>query len=163
MTILNHQFKTGLSFGLTSGIITTLGLMVGLNSTTHSKEVVIGGILVIALADSLSDALGIHMSEESEAIHSPQEIWQSSFFTFLAKLVFALSFLAPLLIFPLATAVIVSVGWGIMLLAFFSFYLAQIQKQNPLKVILGHLFIALVVILLTHLIGSQIRALFGSS
>jgi len=41
---MRHSLKTGLSFGLTSGIITTIGLMVGLNSGTHSKLVVIGGI-----------------------------------------------------------------------------------------------------------------------
>jgi hypothetical protein len=42
------SFKTGLSFGLTSGVITTLGLMVGLHSGTHSRTVVIGGIVTIA-------------------------------------------------------------------------------------------------------------------
>ena len=36
----------GLSFGLTSGVITTLGLMVGLRSGTGSRIAVIGGIVV---------------------------------------------------------------------------------------------------------------------
>jgi len=52
---MKHLLKTGLSFGLTSGIITTLGLMVGLNSSTHSDLVVIGGILTIAIADGFLD------------------------------------------------------------------------------------------------------------
>ena len=39
---LNHSTKIGFNFGLTSGIITTLGLMVGLHSGTHLKLVVIG-------------------------------------------------------------------------------------------------------------------------
>jgi len=51
--MLRHSVETGLSFGLTSGIITTLGLMVGLHSGTHSRLVVIGGILTIAIADAL--------------------------------------------------------------------------------------------------------------
>ena len=42
----------GVSFGLTSGIITTLGMMVGLNFSTGSKLVVLGGILTIAIADA---------------------------------------------------------------------------------------------------------------
>jgi len=66
--------KKGFSFGLTSGIITTLGLMVGLNAGTHSKIVVIGGILSIAIADAFSDALGMHISEEAENQHSNKEI-----------------------------------------------------------------------------------------
>ena len=67
---MNHSIKTGFSFGLTSGIITTLGLIVGLNSGTGSKLVVLGGILTIAIADAFSDALGIHISEESENKHN---------------------------------------------------------------------------------------------
>ena len=62
---MKHSLKVGFSFGLTSGIITTLGLMVGLNYGTSSKLAVIGGILTIAIADASSDALGIHISEES--------------------------------------------------------------------------------------------------
>ncbi len=71
---MKHSFKVGFSFGLTSGIITTLGLMIGLYSGTNSQLVVIGGILTIAIADSMSDALGIHISEESENTHSSKEI-----------------------------------------------------------------------------------------
>jgi len=59
---IKHSLKTGFSFGLTSGIITTLGLIVGLNSSTRSKLVVLGGILIIAIADAFSDAFGIHVS-----------------------------------------------------------------------------------------------------
>ena len=33
--LMRESVKTGISFGLTSGVITTLGLMVGLHSGTH--------------------------------------------------------------------------------------------------------------------------------
>lgn len=59
------SLRKGFSFGLTSAAITTLGMIIGLDSAMHSKLVVIGGILSIAVADSFSDALGIHISEES--------------------------------------------------------------------------------------------------
>jgi VIT1/CCC1 family predicted Fe2+/Mn2+ transporter len=88
---MKHSLKTGFSFGLTSGIITTLGLMVGLHSGTHSKLVVVGGILTIAIADAFSDALGIHISEESENKHTKKEIWESTISTFLSKFVFGAS------------------------------------------------------------------------
>ena len=79
---LKSSLKTGLSFGLTSGVITTLGLMVGLHSGTHSKSVVLGGILTIAVADSLSDALGIHVAEESKNHGSHRDIWEATLATF---------------------------------------------------------------------------------
>lgn len=74
----SHQLVTGLSFGVTSGVITTLGLMVGLLAGTHLKLAVIGGILTIAVADALSDVLGIHISEEAEGVHSAREVWTST-------------------------------------------------------------------------------------
>jgi hypothetical protein len=71
---MKASIKKGFSFGLTSSIITTLGLIVGLHSSTHSKLIIVGGILIIAVADALSDALGIHISEEAENKHSVREI-----------------------------------------------------------------------------------------
>lgn len=158
---MKHSWQTGLSFGLTSGIVTTLGLMVGLHSGTHSKIVVIGGVLMIAIADAFSDALGIHMSEESENKHKPKEIWESTLVTFLAKLLFASTFIVPVLILSLNTAVIVSVIWGLSLMTMFSFFMAREQHENPWKVILEHFVITVIVITLAHLIGDWIRAKFG--
>ncbi|HID72702.1 TPA: hypothetical protein EYP38_02060, partial [Candidatus Micrarchaeota archaeon] len=74
---MKRSIKTGFSFGLTSAIITTLGLMVGLNAGTHSSLAVIGGVITIAIADSLSDALGIHVSTEALNKYSDKEIWES--------------------------------------------------------------------------------------
>lgn len=158
---MKHSIKTGLSFGLTSGVITTVGLMVGLHSGTHSRLVVIGGILIIAIADAFSDALGIHMSEESEIKHTPKDIWESTASTFLSKFVFALTFVVPLLLFQLLTAIIVNVAWGLTLLGIFSFYIAKEQKISPWKVIAEHVIIALIVIITTHYAGDCISSIFG--
>lgn len=158
---MKHPLKIGFSFGSTSGIITTLGLMVGLHAGTHSKLVVIGGILTIAVADAFSDALGIHISEESESKHTGKEIWQSTISTFLAKLFFALTFIIPVLLFQLSTAILVSVIWGLSLLGIFSFRIAKEQKAKPWKVVLEHLVVALVVIIVTHYLGEFIASKFG--
>lgn len=158
---ISNALKTGFSFGLTSGIITTLGLMVGLNSGTHSKMIVIGGILTIAFADAFSDALGMHVSQESEAEHTAKEIWQATFATFLSKLIFALTFVVPVLIFSLNLAVIISAIWGLLLLAIFSYFVAKNEKLSPTKVIAEHLLIAILVILVTNYIGGWINKVFS--
>ena len=157
---MKHSLKTGLSFGLTSGIITTLGLIIGLNSGTGSKLVVIGGILTIAIADALSDGLGIHISEESENKHSLREIWESTIFTCLFKFISALTFVIPMLFLPLSTAVTASIVWGLSLLSIFSFYLAKEQGVSRWKAIAEHLFIGLLVIVLTHYVGHWIGSRF---
>lgn len=158
---LKHSLKTGLSFGLTSGIITTLGLMVGLSSGTHSKLVVLGGILTIAIADAFSDALGIHVSEESENVHTTKEIWEATLATFLSKFLFALTFIVPVLLFTLGTAVIISAVWGLSVLGLLSYRMGKEGKENPLKVVGEHLLIAVVVIFLTHFVGVFISSFFG--
>lgn len=156
---MKHTIKTGLSFGLTSAIITTLGLMVGTYSGTRSRTTVLGSILIIAIADALSDALGIHMSEESENVHTALEVWESTLYTFLSKFIFASTFIVPIIIFELQLAVIVSIIWGFLLLTIFSFYLARNEKTAAWKVIFEHLFVAVIVIIATHSVGLFIRKL----
>ena len=158
---MKHSLKVGFSFGLTSGIITTLGLMVGLSSGTSSKLAVIGGILTIAIADASSDALGIHISEESENKHTTREIWESTLSTFICKFTIALTFLVPVLLLELTSAIIVSIVWGLSLLCIFSFDNAKNGKITPWKVVLEHLTIGLMVILVAHFVGNWIALTFG--
>jgi len=158
---MKESLRTGITFGLTSAVITTLGLMVGLHSGTHSRIVVLGGILTIAIADAFSDALGIHVSEESENTHTIKEIWTSTIATFLAKFLFALTFAVPVLLLSLSTAIIVSLLWGILILAILSYAVAKSQGTPPWKVVGEHILITLVVIGITHSVGHWLAALRG--
>lgn len=153
------SIKKGFGFGLTSGIITTLGLIVGLNSGTHSEKIVIGGILIIAIADAFSDAFGIHISEEATN-KKDKQIWESTISTFFFKLIFALSFAIPILFLELNTAIVVNIFWGIFLLTGFSLHIAKKQKKDFKKVVIEHLVIAVVVIIATHFIGKFISKVF---
>jgi len=157
---MKESLKTGFSFGLTSGIITTLGLMVGLHSGTKSKMVVIGGILTIAIADAFSDALGIHISEESENTHTTMQIWGATIATFISKFIFSMSFLIPVLIFPLSNALIISLFWGFLVLTLISYLMARSQEERAWKIIGEHLLIAIVVICITHFVGEWISYRF---
>jgi VIT1/CCC1 family predicted Fe2+/Mn2+ transporter len=150
---MKASFKSGLSFGLTSGVITTLGLMVGLHSGTHSRAVVIGGILTIAIADAMSDALGMHIAEESK-----NNGVVSTIATFVAKFLIALTFIVPVLLLPLEEAMTVSVGWGLSLLTVLSYLLARAQQIPAWKVIAEHIVIGISVIAITHYVGGWIHA-----
>lgn len=158
---MKHSLEVGFSFGITSGIITTLGLIVGLHSGTHSKLVVLGGILTIAIADAFSDALGIHISEESEGKHTAREIWESTISAFFSKFIIALAFIIPVIFFELSTAIVVSVILGLLILGILSYSLAEKQKEKPWKGVAEHLIIALVVIVATHYVGDWISSTFG--
>ncbi len=158
---VDHSLRVGISFGLTSGVITTVGLLVGLSSGTDSRAAVLGGVLTIALADSLSDALGIHVSEESEGVHTNREIWTATFATFSAKLLTALTFAVPVLLLSLDVAVVVSLIWGGCALTLLSLELARHQGVAARPLIVEHLGVAAVVVAAAHLVGLGIAAAFA--
>jgi len=156
---MKDSLRTGVSFGLTSAVITTLGLMVGLHSGTHSKIVVLAGILTIAVADAFSDALGIHVSEEAENTHTAKEIWGATVVTFLTKFLFAMTFVVPVLLLSLSAAIIVNLIWGLSILTVLSYIIARSQGKPPWKTVGEHLMIAIVVIAVTHWMGDWIGRL----
>ena len=158
---MKDSLRIGLSFGLTSAVITTLGLMVGLHSGTHSRIVVLGGILTIAIADAFSDALGIHVSEESKKVHTPKMIGGTTVDAIFSKLLFALTFAVPVLFLSLRVAIVVSLVWGLTILTVLSYAIARSQGKRPWKVVGEHLMIAVVVISITHYVGDLIGKMCG--
>ena len=156
---MKTAIRKGIGFGLTSGIITTLGLIMGLHASTHSASVVLGGILIIAIADAMSDAFGIHISEESSKKTSKEDIKKSTISTFLTKFVIALTFIAPVLLLDLYPAIIVSIIWGLLLISIFSYYIAKIKGKRSYKVVLEHLVVAILVVIITHYVGIFVSGL----
>ncbi len=150
----------GVSFGLTTAIITTIALIVGLNASTQSIAVIISGILIIAIADALSDSLGMHISEEASK-KSSDEVRESTLATFGAKFFVGVTFIVPILAMPLQTAVTISVVWGLLLITILSYFIAKRDKNNPLWTIGEHVALTVFIIILTHSIGTWMSSLFG--
>lgn len=157
----NKGARTGVFFGATSGAITTIGLIAGLNAGTRSLVAVLGGIFVVAVADAMSDAMGIHLAQESDPESTREHIWAATISTFLTKLIVALSFALPLLWLPLQTAVAVAIGWGLLVITLLSVYLAKVQNAPVLNVVLEHLVIAMAVVAVSHYIGVWVNGVFA--
>jgi VIT1/CCC1 family predicted Fe2+/Mn2+ transporter len=158
--LLSKGVLKGVGFGLTSGVITTLGVIIGLHSGTQSRLAVLVGIAVVAIADAMSDAFGMHVSEEAEHEHTTKELWESALFTFLSKLIIASSFIVPVAFLDLNTAIIASTVWGLTLITAFSFAMARAQKESIIKVVGEHVIIALAVILFAHYLGDLLHETF---
>lgn len=157
---MKKSFRVGFSFGLTSGVITALGLMIGLNSSTNSKIVVIGGILTIAIADALSDSMGIHLAAESQNRHSVKEIWEATISTFSYKFIFSSIFIVPVVLFELCTAVPICILVGLYLIFASSLIIAREQKKSAWKVIGEHLILTIIII--ANFVGLFIAQTFGT-
>ncbi len=119
---------------------------------------VLAGILTIAIADAFSDALGIHVSEEAVNTHTTKQIWVATIATFLTKFLFAMTFIVPVLLLALSTAIVVSLIWGLSILAVLSYIIARTQGEPPWKIVGEHLVIAIVVIAITHWVGDWIAS-----
>jgi len=152
-------YQTKFSFGATSGIITNLGLITGLETLSHPKLSIIGGILVIALADNIADSLGVHIYQESECINE-KDAWFSTITNFLARALISLTFIFLVATLPIKLAVYCSVIWGLALLTIMSYTIAKGRKLNPLPAIFEHVSIAILVIVASHLIGKWIISRF---
>lgn len=155
------QFRKGLGFGLTSGVITTLGLIVGLDASTGSRFAVISGIFAIAISDALSDALGMHISEESTYKKTRKQVWEATFSTFFFKFVFALTFVLPFLFFSVTNAVIACIAWGLFLILIYSYHIAKKTRILPQRAITEHLLITIAVVIAAYFVGKITAMLFN--
>jgi len=83
--------KNKFLFGSAAAIITNLGIIAGLFSSHNARGNIIGSILVIAVADNISDTLGIHIYQEAEGLKA-KEVWISSFTSIISRFVVSLIF-----------------------------------------------------------------------
>lgn len=153
--------QTRFSFGATSAIITNLGIITGLDTLTHPKLSIIGALLVIALADNMSDSFGIHIYQESEHI-AKKEVWLSTLTNFFTRLFVSSTFIILIIVLPIRLAAVCSVIWGLFVLTVMTYTIAKQQKINPFSAIFVHLTIAVIVVVASNFIGGFVIARFQS-
>ena len=144
-----------ISFGATSALVTGMGLIIGLDAATVAKSAVISSLLIIGVADNLTDSLSVHMYQESERLEERRAL-RTTVANFFVRLLISISFVALLLVLPLSSAIGISLAWGFVLLSTLTYGLARLRQVNPLAEICRHGSIAIAVIALSKAIGSSI-------
>src|ERR1017187_5090628 len=56
----DHMQIRNFSFGATAAIVTSIGLIIGLDAATATKATILSGLLIVAIADNLTDSLSVH-------------------------------------------------------------------------------------------------------
>ena len=148
------------SFGVTSAIVTSLALMLGLQTLRDPKTSIIGALVIIAIADNISDSLGIHIYRESQGPETAGDTRVYTVSNFLTRLSIIALFIALVFVLPLEFAVVLSTAIGLTLLFVLSYYIAISRKQNVPQTIAQHLGIAVVAIVLSHFLGQAIAGIF---
>ena len=153
----------GFGFGTASGIITTLGMIVGLYSSSSDRLAILGGIFTVSVADALSDALGEHISEESKRHPSIVDVRNITISTFFSKLLIGLSFVIPFILLPINSAVVISVIYSALVLTLLSLRISKRTGQNRYEVIAEHLLIGLAVVVITFFLGKWVETAFDNT
>jgi len=156
INFLKNKFRpaqTKFSFGATSAIITNLGLIIGLRTGHYAKLSIMGGIMIIALADNIADSAGIHIYQEAECLKT-KEVWFSTFTNFLTRILVSLTFVFLVIFLPIKAAVACSLIWGLLLLSYLSYTIARNRKVNPYLAVFEHIAIAILVIALSNFLGT---------
>ena len=109
--------------------------MVGLYAGTESMVAVVGGVMVIAVADAMSDALGIHVAQEADPSSTTTHVWAATFATLITKFLVASSFILPLLWLPLRAGVLVALLWGLVVMTFLSILLARSRGVRAFPIV----------------------------
>jgi len=140
------------SFGGTSGIVTSIGLIIGLGAATAPKSAIVSGLLIVALADNLSDSLSIHMYQEAEKLEERTAL-RTTVANFVVRLLFAFTFVLIVALLPASHAAIIALAWGFLLLGLLSYVLARVRGVNSLSEVGKHFTVAVVVIAVSRGVG----------
>jgi hypothetical protein len=149
-----------LSFGGPAAIVTSMALIVGLGAATAGKAAIVGSLLVIGLADNLTDSLSVHIYQESERLAHRQAL-RTTAANYVARLTVTASFVLLVLLLPAQTATFAAVAWGVFLLSGLSYLLAKARQVSATGEIFKHAGVALGVIVMSKVIGLLIQGATG--
>ncbi len=151
-----------LSFGAPAAIVTGMGLIVGLDAATATKATVVGSLLIIGIADNLTDALSVHIYQEAERL-AQRQAFRTTVANFIARFIVSVSFVLLFLLMPTSIAIGACVAWGFLLLCGLSYLLAKARGANVFSEIGKHAGVALVVIAISQAVGMAIRSVMGTT
>jgi len=145
------------SFGSTSAIVTSIGLVVGFASTDTSRATLIASLLIVGVADNLTDSLSVHLYQESDGLDA-HEAFVSTVTNFLARLAITATFVALVATLTGGRLIIVATIWGLAALAILTVSLAH-QRHAPVsRELVRHFAIVVAVIALSRAIAAVVTA-----
>jgi hypothetical protein len=151
---------THFSFGGTAAIVTNVALVIGLSAAGAAKSAIISSLMIVAVADNLTDSLSIHIYQESKRLER-KEALRVTVANFVTRLAVSLIFVLFVLLLPIDVATLVSLLWGVLLLVVISYVIARDRHVSAISEILKHITAALVVVLSSQAVGAWIPHLLA--
>jgi len=132
----------GVAFGTMDGLVTIVGVVIGIASATHSASVVVISGLVAGLANAFGNSFGFYASElaeraehiqENQHVSSMTETRRSTLLAFLHSLGSTIVIVAPFAILGLTYAMVVSLVIALLLLFALGSVVGRFSHASPWK------------------------------
>jgi predicted membrane protein (TIGR00267 family) len=159
----------GVAFGTMDGLITILGVVIGVASATQNSGVVVISGLVAGLANAFGNSFGFYASElaeraehiqENQQVSSMTETRRSTLLAFAYSLASTLVIVAPFFIFRLMHAVITSLILALALLFALGAVVGNFSHASPWKFGIRYVLLGLAGAALSFMVGAAVgRAL----
>lgn len=148
-----------MSYGGTAAIITSIGLVVGFVTATGSRGALVGSLLIVGLADNITDSLSIHVYQESEGLEGASA-FRATVTNWTTRLLVTATFVILAVVAPRLWLAPAAILWGALLLGALTRALARQRHVSTGRELGLHLSVAAVVVLLSWAIGTVIGAVF---
>jgi len=144
-----------ITYGGTAAIVTSTALISGLSAANSTRTAIVSALLIAAIADNLTDALSIHIYQESEQLDK-RDAFIGTMTNFGMRLLLSISFALLVVFVPLMYDAKVAIVWALLLLAALTYLVARERKVNPMSEVIKHLLVASAVIIVSMVIGRWI-------
>jgi len=139
------------SYGSSSAVITSLAIIIGLSGTVDAKATIITALLILAIADNVSDSFGIHIYQESLSF-ATKDVKRATLLNFITRFLASAIFIIFVLFMPMNIALIASIIFGLAIIIVISYIISKNKKYKAYKMIFYHLLLAAAVIIISFLL-----------
>lgn len=158
----------GLAFGLVDGLVTMLGVVIGVAQATGETRLVIISGLVAGVANAFGNSIGFYGSElaergehmlEGREPSSMREVRRSTLLSFITSLGATFVLMIPFLAFSQGYAMLAAVVIGASLLFSLGLVVGRLWRTHPLRYGAIYLGLGVAGAGLSFLVGELVRAL----
>lgn len=148
------------SFGAVSAVITGLAIVVGFWGAPDAKVTIITALVILALADNISDSFSIHLHHKSE-----REKWTRSetVFNFLTRFVIVLCFSGFVIFLSEYYYTVCSVIFGLAIMTVISYSIAKYRKVSLTLTIVKYVGLSIFVMIASIFLRQLILFLISKS
>ena len=156
----------GVAFGTMDGLITILGVVIGIATATENTSAVIIAGLVAGLANAFGNTFGFYASElaeraehiqENQRLNSMTETRRSTVLAFTHSVGSTVVIVAPFAVLGLTSAIVISLIFALVLLFTLGGFVGKFSHASPVKFGVRYVALGLAGAGLSFVVGVAVR------